>query len=145
MLWYLNKSFMLIIVSCIIFTIMGHFDSRGYNLFLLIIYSFFLVAIPNTFFLLLLCWFNKEYKIFFRIPQIFIEVLLLYIIGLSVTKSIAYIPAKYRYETSSSYTSLRFYFTSPYIEMYQYLILLVFLFYIKKLFLIKKQTNKHNL
>jgi hypothetical protein len=105
-----------------------------------IIYSFFLGAIPNSVFLSIICLVNKEYKIFFTIPLMILEVILLYLIGLIIEKTINYIPENYRFETTSSFTSIRSCFAFPYVVLYQYLILF-YVLYVFKNYYFKKEKN----
>lgn len=141
MFWYLKKSGILAIVTVVCFTILGYIETKDFNIILLIIHSFFLVAIPNIVFLLLLSWLNKEYKIYFIIPFMVLEVILLYLVGMLIRKGVDYIPDQYRFDSASSNTSIRSCFTSPYIEVYQYVILFFVLFLIKRFFIIKKSTD----
>ena len=133
MLWYFKKCSLLALISVICYTILGYIETKDFNLILLIIYSFFLVAIPNIVFLLLLSWLNKEYKVYFTTPLMVLEVILLCIIGLFVRMVITYIPDQYRFEKTSSYTKIRSCFASPYVEIYQYIILFFVLFLYLKL------------
>jgi len=142
MLWYFKNSGILAFTSVVCFTILGYIESPSFNLILSIIYSLFFVAIPNIVFLLLLSWLNKEYKIYFTIPFMVLEVVLLYLIGLLVRISITYIPEQYRFETTSSYISIRSCFTSPYTEIYQYVVLFFVLFSIKKFFFIRTPADR---
>lgn len=140
MFWYLKNSIILTIVLIVCYTILGYFESPSFNVLLSIIYSFFLGAIPNSVFLSIICLVNKEYKIFFTIPLMILEVILLYLIGLIIEKTINIIPENYRFETTSSYTSIRSWFAFPCVVLYQYLILFYVLYVFKNYYLKKKRT-----
>lgn len=141
MFWYFKNSAILAFISTIVFSILGYIEAPDFSIILQVVYSFFLGAIPNAVFLFILCLFDKEYKVYYRLSHMILEVILCYIIGLLVKKSIAYIPEQYRFEVTQSYTSIRSFFTSPYIEIYQYIILFLVLFFIKRFFFNKVPTN----
>lgn len=132
--WYFKNSVTLVLISVVAFSIIGYIEAPDFSLILLIIYSFFLGAIPNAVFLLILCLLNKEYKIYYRLSLMILEVFLFYTIDFLLKKSIAFIPTHYRFVTTPSYTSIRDCFTFPYTEIYKYIILFFVLFLIKKFF-----------
>jgi hypothetical protein len=143
MCWYLKKNSILAVILIVFFTTLGHLESPSFSIFLMIIYSFLFGAIPNSIFLSVICLLNTDYKIFFTLPFMIFEVISLYFIGQIIEKTIKYIPEQYRFETTSSYTSIRTYFTFPYILFYQYLILFVVLYIFKYVYLKSKHKQQN--
>jgi hypothetical protein len=135
--WYIKKSILLIVVTVFYFSVLSFIQYPEFNIIFAIVLSFFLIAIPNLIFLLLLCLSNRKYRIYFTFQLIIFEVILLYLINFILNRAIDFIPYEYRYKVTPLRTSINRFFTSPFIELYQYLILFFILFLLRDFFIKK--------
>lgn len=133
--WYFKKSLILGVITIILFILIMSFHGYPYNsLLLAIVLTVIFLAIPNVVFLLLLCWLNTKYKIYFTFPLMIFEVLLLYGVNFMIHRVINSIPVEYRFEKTPTSYGIRSWLISPYIEVYQYLILFLILYLLRDFF-----------
>ena len=106
-----------------------------YNSFLLgAILTVIFAAIPNVGFLLLLCRLNKKYKIYFTFPLMIFEVVLLYGVNFMIHRVINSIPVEYRFEKTPTSDGILKWFTAPYTDAYQYILLFLILYLLRDFF-----------
>lgn len=144
-IWYLKKSGQLAIVTTILLVIIGYIQSPAYGLILAALATFIYISIPNVIFILLICFINKDNKLFYTLPFMMIEVLLLSFLISMVDKIIAIIPEQYRYETTSSHKSLKPFFSHSIRDVYAYITLFFILILIRRIYMSKSKKIKESL
>lgn len=132
-MYLVNKSILTFLATTVIFFIFGYIENSEFSLILSFIAAMFLVALPNTVFLLLISVINKKNRIFYKVKFLLLEILLLLLCYKVVEWSINKIPQRYRFDVTSSSIRIKSYFASPFTEVYSYLILFIILFCMRKI------------
>lgn len=111
-----------------------------------VILAFLLVAIfggiPNVVFLLLMHYLKISREILPNIKYLILEIIVLNIIGFTISKLLLLVPSQYRFERTAGTTSLKIYFNPTFEMLYTFIVLFIVLLLIKKIFGIGK-TSSH--
>lgn len=133
----LKKSIIIFLLSILISLVLNlifypnNYHSLDYFLLLIILITL-LIGIPNVLFILFVHYFKINTKILTNIKFLIAEIILLNLLYYLISKILLLVPYNYRFDISASYISLKPYFNPEFELLYTYIILFLFLIFIKK-------------